>query len=224
MAEFDLIPSDYAQNRVLRRRVKWFAAALVAIVCLVAFARLALALVTRFENGEVARLQKEGQISAQAKARADEYRQQKLAAEKRLNELDDLMGRDRVRLFLSATDAAYLNGIWFDAIRYYRGETLPTGSLDALPGGARAGIIVVPKENVPTPGSIAQARGIEQHVELVGHALNHSRVAEFMRALGRQPGIADVRLLDTGLRTYTNAQVVDFKLTLLVDEKARRQP
>ncbi len=223
MAEFDLIPTDYAQSQVLRRRLKWFALALVSIACLAAFARLGLALAVNFENAKVARLQKESEISAQAKGKAEEYRQQKLAAEKQLSALDDLRGRDRLRLFLGAIDAAYLNGVWFDAIRYYRSEALPTGNLDALPGGAHAGIIVVPKENVPTPGAAPQARGIGQHVELVGHALNHSLVAEFMRALGRQPGVVDVRLLDTGLRTYTNALVIDFKLLLLVDDKAGRR-
>jgi hypothetical protein len=224
MAEFDLIPKDYAESQVVRRRVKWFAIALVAVVLVLASARLGLAFATRFENGEVARLRNASQVSAQARAAADAYLQQKLAAEKQLSVLDELRGHDRVRLFLGAVDAAYLNGIWFDDIRYYRSETLPTGSLDALPGGAHAGIIVVPKENLPAAVAATQAGAIEQHAELVGHALNHSLVADFMRALGGQPGIAQVRLLDTGVRNYSNAPVIDFKLTLQVDAKTWRRP
>ncbi len=223
MAEFDLIPTEYAQGQVLRRRMKWFLVALASIACLVGLARLGLALATGFETGETARLRKQAQLSAQAKAKVEEYRQMKLAAENQLKALDELRGRDRLSLFLGAIDAAYLNGVWFDAIRYYRSETLPAGKLDALAGGTHAGIIVVPKENVPVAGAPARTPGIEQHVELVGHALNHSLVAEFMRALGQQPGIVDVRLLDTGLRSYSNALVVDFKLLLLVDDKAGRR-
>jgi len=221
MAEFDLIPKEYAQTQLLRRRVKGFAIALASMLVIVALAWLGLALATQVESAKVARLQKEGQISAQARAKADEYRAQKLTAEKQLSALDELRGRDRVMLLLSAIDAAYLNGVWFDEIRYFRGEALPTRSLNALPGDSRAGIIVVPKE--PAPGSAPQASGIEQHVELSGHALNHSVVAQFMRALGSRPGIADVRLLDTGLRNYARVQVIDFKLSLLVDEKAGRR-
>jgi hypothetical protein len=220
MAEFDLIPQDYARNQVLRRRVKWFVRAVAAVVLLTALARLGLALGSRHERAEVARLRQQSQIAQQEKARVNALRQQKLVAEEQLRALDKLRGRDRVRLFLDAMDAAYINGIWFDQIRYYRSEVRPTGNLNALPGGAHSRIIVVPKENLP-----ASAAGgpIEQHVELFGHALNHSLVAEFMRALDRQPGIVDLRLLDTGLRTYVNAVAIDFKLTLRVDEKAGRQ-
>lgn len=224
MAEFDLIPKDYAQSQQLRLRLKRFAAALVGVVVFVALARLGLVFAAQSATGAVAHLRNQGQISAQAKAAADAYRQEKLVAEKQLAALDDLRGRDRLRLFLRALDAAYLDGIWFDDIRYYRSETLLSGNLDALPGGGRAGIIVVPTENPAAVKSAAQARGIEQQVALAGQALNHSRLAEFMRALGGQPGIADVRLLDTGLRAYANALVIDFKLSLLVDDRAGRRP
>jgi len=223
MAEFDLIPPDYARGQVLRRQLKWFVVVLASIACVAAVARLGLALATGFENREIARLRKQSDLMAQARAKVDGLRQLKLAAEKQLNALDELRGRDRLRLFLGAIDAAYLNGVWFDAIRYYRSDMLPTGNLDALPGGAHAGIVVVPKENLALAGAPARPARIEQHVELIGHALNHSMVAEFMRALGRQPGIVDVRLLDTGQRAYANALVIDFKLLLLVDDKAGRQ-
>ena len=41
-----------------------------------------------------------------------------------------------------------------------------------------------------------------------------------MRSLSAQPGITDLRLLDTGLRTYTTTQVIDLNLTLLIAAKA----
>jgi hypothetical protein len=62
--------------------------------------------------------------------------------------------------------------------------------------------------------------GIEQRVEIVGHATNHTRLAEFMRSLGSQPGIVEVRLLDTALGSYSGNPVIDLTLMLLVDEKA----
>jgi len=183
-------------------------------------ARLALNLVMSFERLNIARLEKESQISVQSKAEADVYRQQKVLAEKQLAELDELRGRDRLRLLLRAIDAAYSDSIWLDELRFFRRDHLPSGNMNTLPGGARSAIIVVPRENVPVPGAAPPPAGIEQRVEIIGHATNHTRLAEFMRSLSSQPGIADVRLLDTGLGSYSNSPVIDVTLMLLVDDKA----
>ena len=43
-----------------------------------------------------------------------------------------------------------------------------------------------------------------------------------MRSLGSQPGIAEVRLLNTGLGSYRNSPVIDLTLMLLVDDKVRK--
>ena len=219
MAELDLIPADYLQRQVLRRRLRRFVAAIVAIGCLAGLAKLALQVGIATEKAEAARLQTEAQLWAQGRAKIDEYRSRKLAAEKQLAALDELRGRDRLRLLLNALDAAYVDSVWLDEIRYYRGEPPSTAALDTVPGGVRSGIVVV-QEGVPA----SSTRGIEQRVGISGHAVNHAMVAQFMRKLERQPGIADVSLLDTAPRAYPNALVIDLKLSLLVDEKARGRP
>ena len=43
-----------------------------------------------------------------------------------------------------------------------------------------------------------------------------------MRSLSSQPGIAEVRLLDTGLGSYSNSPVINLTLMLLVDDKVRK--
>src|SRR6266545_620127 len=222
MAELDLIPADYAQRQTLLRRVKRFVAAAVSLACLLVLARGMLQLLTSVETGEVARLQGQERLWAQSEAKVEEYRKQKLATQNQLLALDELRGRDRLRLFLKAVDAAHVENVWFDEIRYYRRDNLPAG--DSLPGGARAGIIVVPEKNVPAPGTALKAPDIEQRVGIVGHAINHARLAQFMRRLESQRGIADVSLVDTSPRSYPNALVIDLKLSLLVDEKARGRP
>ncbi len=222
MADLDLIPADYAQRQILRRRVKRFVAALASLACLLVLARGTLHLLTSAEKGELARLQRQERLWAQNKAKAEEYEKQKLATQKQLIALDELRGRDRLRLFLKAVDAAYVENVWFDEIRYYRRDNLPAG--DSPPGFARAGIIVVPEKNPPTPGTAGKAPDIEQRVGIVGHAINHATLAQFMRRLESQRGVADVSLLDTSLRSYPNALVIDLKLSLLVDEKARGRP
>jgi hypothetical protein len=220
VADVDLIPAEYSKARFARRRVKQLLLVCVSVVVVVGLARLALNLMTSFEKLNIVRLEKEGQISALSKGEADSFRQQKLFAEKQLAELDELRGRDRLGLLLHAIDAAYSDSIWLDELRFLRRDPVPAGNTSALPGGERSGIIVVPRQNVPA--SAVLPAGIEQRVEIVGHATNHTRLADFMRILGSQPGIAEVRLLNTGLGSYRNSPVIDLTLMLLVDDKVRK--
>jgi hypothetical protein len=220
MAELDLIPADYARRQVLRRRIRQLFTAGVALACLLLLARSTLYLLTSAEKRQVAELQRQADLWAQGKARIEEYQKRKLATQKQLIALDELRGRDRLRLFLTALDAAYVENVWFDEIRYYRRNDAPAGNLDSLPGGARAGIIVLPEKNAATPA----APDIGQRVEITGHAVNHATLAQFMRRLESQRGIAEVSLLDTSARSYPNAVVIDLKLALLIDEKARGRP
>src|SRR6266705_5929162 len=120
MAELDLIPADYAQRQILRRRVERFVAAVVSLACLLTLARGGLHLLASAETGEVARLQGQERLWGQSKAKVEEYTKQKLATQRQLVALDELRGRDRLRLFLRAVDAAHVENVWFDEIRYYR--------------------------------------------------------------------------------------------------------
>ena len=222
MADVDLIPADYSKAQLVRRRMRQLLLACVSVVVVVGVARLALNQTMSFEKLSIARLEKEGQISTRSKAEADNFRQQKLLAEKQLAELDELRGGNRLRLLLQAIDAAYNDSIWLDELRFSRRDPVPAGNTKPLPGGERSGIIVVPTPNVPVSGAAPPPAGVEQRVEIIGHATNHTRLAEFMRSLGSQPGIAEVRLLDTGLGSYSNSPVIDLTLMLLVDDKVRK--
>ena len=220
MADVDLIPADYSKVQLVRRRVRQLLIACVSVVIVVGAVRLALSLVMSFESFSIARLETEGQILTRSKAEADGYRQQKLLAEKQLAELDELRGRDRLRSLLQAIDAAYSDSIWLDELHFFRRDQVATGNMSSLPGGAHSDIIVVPRQNVVASGAAPPPTRMEQRVEIIGHATNHTRLAEFMRGLSSQPGITEVRLLDTGLGSYSNSPVIDFTLMLLVDDKA----
>lgn len=215
MAEFDLIPPDYARGRILRRRMKALAIVLASVACLVAIAWLGLHSLISAESGKAARLQQAKQLSVKGEAAAQEYRQRKQAVERQLAALDELRGRDRVRIFVRAIDAAYVEGVWFDALRFYRREQLPAGDprgSAAAPGRARAGAQnAAPR--VATPAEI------EHYAEIAGHAVNHSALAEFIRRLGHQPGIADVRLIDSGMRAHAEVAGIDARISLSIDPR-----
>ena len=217
MAEFDLIPPDYARGRILRRRMKGFAIALASVASVAALAWLGLHSLVSAESGKVARLQQARQLSAKGEAAAQEYRQRKRAAEQQLEALDELRGRDRVRILVQAIDAAYVEGVWFDALRFYRREILPAGDRRApaaQPGRARAAAQKAPPRGAAPPE-------IEQYAEITSHAVNHSALAEFLHRLGQQPGISDVRLIDSDMRANAQVAAIDARISLLVDGKSR---
>lgn len=216
MADVDLIPADFTKAQFVRRRVTQLLIACVSIFVVAGALRLGLSLAMSSEKLSIARLEKELQLLARSKAEADNYRQQKLLAENQLAELEDLRGRDRLRLLLQAIDAAYSDGVWLEELRFFRRDPGPNGS--PLPGGT--GAIMAAKQNAPASGATRPSAA--QRVEIIGHATNHTRLAEFMRSLGSQPGIAEVRLQDTGLGSYSNNPVIDLTLLLFVDDKVNK--
>lgn len=218
MGDMDLIPDDYRHHLDLRRAVRNFIAACVVVLICVGLSKMLLTYLIWRENVQVVRLEQQEQVLQHNKSRTEEFRQQKQVTEQQLAALNELRGRDRVALFLQAIDGAYAEGVWFDSLRFMRRSS--TGTLDNVPGAVNTGIIVVPA-NAETPQSPLE---INHGAEIVGHAVSHSMLAEFMRKLGTQASVADMRLIDTGTRNYTTVQVVDFNLALQVSEKVRGRP
>jgi Tfp pilus assembly protein PilN len=210
MAEMDMIPLDYRQARVLRRlrqHAQW--AGLVVLVCLVA-ARLVLAALTWQEKVQLGRLEPQQQSATREQARTDTLRQQKQVTEQQLAVLDELRGHDHVTQFLRALDASFVAGIWLDRVHFMRPGVSET--LAHMPGGTHSGIVVV-------PGTATRTQDIHQGAEVVGYARSHTQLADFMRQLGTQSRVADLRLIATGTRNYTSMQVVDFTLALQVHKR-----
>jgi hypothetical protein len=191
MSEFNLIPADYAREQVLRRRLRRASAGLLMLCCLVLLARSALGLLVTGERNYLAQLQTKRQLWQESKAKTEQYTREALVAEKQLLALNELRRREHLRLFLEALDTAYVDKVWFDEIKYYRRESLAAGAR------------------------------VEQRIAMTGHATNHIMLAEFMRKLENQPAIAELTLLDTSPRAYPGGLIIDFKLALLVERKAK---
>jgi len=196
MSEFNLIPADYAREQVLRRRLRRASAGVLMLCCLVLLARAALGVLITGERNYVAQLQTKRQLWQESKAKTEQYARDALVAEKQLLALNELRRREHLRLFLEALDTAYVDKVWFDEIKYYR----------PLPAA--------------TPAGVPAAR-VEQRIAMTGHATNHIMLAEFMRELEKQPAVAELTLLDTSPRAYPGGLIIDFKLALLVERKAK---
>ena len=211
MGSMNLIPEDYRQNLVMHRMVRNFIAACVIVVLAIGLAKALITYLTWHEKMQVVRLEQQEQLSQQTKSQTEVYRQQKQVTEQQLAALHELRDSDRVATFLYAIDNAFSDGVWFDHLRFMRLSS--TGTLDKVPGAANAGIIVVPID-AATPQSLE----VNHSAEIIGHAMNHSVLAEFMRKLGAEPNVADLRLINTGTRSYTTMQVIDFNINLQMNE------
>ena len=221
MSDMDLIPSDYRQNINRHQYLRKFMMLCALVLFSIGLIKILLSYMIWRENVQVVRLEQQENILVQNKAKTESYKQQKHVTAQQLAALNELRGGDRVALFLQAVDTAYRNGVWFDSVHFMR-ET-GTTTLN-LPGAANTGIIVV-----PNGAESKQNIDFKQRVEILGHALNHTLLAEFMRTLGAQPSITDLQLIDTGTRNYTTMQVVDFNLALQMDKlpidmKVQTQP
>jgi hypothetical protein len=217
MAGIDLIPRQYALQRRVWRRCKYFAAAALSLVCLMAAARGALWFGDAREHQQLAELRKNEQVSADGLAKVREFEQRKTAAQKDLEALDHVRGRDRVRTLVEALDGAYLSGIWFDEIRSFRAGIAP--SANGQPGSSANSAPVANPQPAARP---AAASSGEQRIELAGHALEHARLAAFMTRLSAQPAVSDVRLLDTSTNGDPGEPLIDFRMSLAI--AGARQP
>jgi cell division protein FtsB len=217
MSSIDLIPGDFRRAEALRQRIRRFIAACVLVLVGMAATRMLLGYLTWRERAVVVRIEQQQQLLAHSQAKTEELRQQQRVTEQQLAALDQLRGRDRVALFLSAIDQAYDARIWLDSVHFLRrgGVGMPANA----PAATSAGILVVPQAAGAEP-----QLDVSQGADLYGHAINHSVLAEFMQRLGAQPAVADLRLINTATRSYVDTQVIDFNLSLQVNEKSGAQP
>jgi Tfp pilus assembly protein PilN len=196
MRDMDLIPGDFRQGLNLQRQLRGFLLACMLVLGGIAVARLGLGYATWRERAVVVSIEQQQQQLEQTHARTEELQHQRQVTEQQLATLEKLRGRDRVALFLHAVDQAYNAHIWLDSVHFLRRG----GSADT------------------------QELAVTQGADLYGHATNHSELAQFMRLLGAQSAVADLRLISTNTRSYNDTQVIDFNLSLQVDDKVPVQP
>jgi cell division protein FtsB len=195
MRDMDLIPGDFRKDIGLQRQFRGLVLACILTLSSVAIARLWLGYATWRERALVVRIEQQQQLLEHDHARTEELRQQRQVTEQQLTALEQLRGRDRVALFLHAIDEAYDEHIWLDGVHFMR-----RGASDS-----------------------AQQLAVRQGADMHGHAANHTELAEFMRRLGAQAAVADLRLISTATRNFNDTQIIDFNLSLQVHDAPQVQ-
>lgn len=205
----DLIPEDYRRTLRLRRWLRAFCWACAGVAVLAGLGRLGLAYLVRAEQAGLAAARQLQAASGAQRAKLADLQARRDAAERQITALETLRGPAVIGELFFAIDAASTGKVWFNELSFAREEELA----GAKPPAHEAGRITpVP----PQAGAAERSWRAWQRAQIHGQALDHSTLAEFINRLGSQPGIGQVRLINTSARSYTGMQVVDFQLAALL--------
>lgn len=206
MHEIDLIPREHLQWRRLRRwllRCTWM---LAMIVVATAAGRAAIAWCVARERPVVEQFRQAEKLAVAQRAQINALGARKAEVESRLAALGQLQRRPGWEAALHSIDAAYNARVWLDQLVF---------------GAVASDAVNPPATASPSTLPVAAPR---QMFEVKGHAVDHTAVTEFMHRLAEQPGVGGVRLLDTALRRYSMADVVDFSVSARLDAPLRERP
>ncbi len=192
----DLVPEDYRRTLRLRRWLRAFCWACAGVAVLAGLGRLGLAYLVRAEQAGLAAARQLQAASGAQRAKLADLQARRDAAERQIKALETLRGPAVIGELFFAIDAAATGKVWFNELSFAREEELA--------------------EAKPQAGAAERSWRAWQRAQIHGQALDHSTLAEFINRLGSQPGIGQVRLINTSARSYTGMQVVDFQLAALL--------
>ncbi len=219
----DLIPEEYRRRLRARRLLQRFGWSCLGVAAFVGLAAGALTHLVRGEREAFAHV-KQAQMQGRAQqARLTEIKGRRDAAREQLRVLERLRGEVSTKLFFDAVDAALNERIWFQELSISRGKELK----DKQPGSGQPAATAAPA----TPGNKVAAEGQEdgawrhrERAEIRGLAGDHAALTGFIRQLGSQSGVSQVRLLDTSPRSYPGLQLIEFQVVAMLGVSADAAP
>jgi Tfp pilus assembly protein PilN len=200
MAEIDMIPREYRDGLRVRRALRATGIALAVVAVLGATAHIGLRWRTAALDRQVAALE-----AAAAQDQADADRGAALQAEQARRHrqsavLHALRREGELAALAQGIDAALTDQVWLTGLDVERDIQA------ASPGAAKP---------ADPDGSVeeldADGWRLSSAVQLSGQAENYRAVTAFLAALGRQPGVANLKLV--GSSAAADGQAVDFRAT-----------
>ena len=216
MHDIDLVPAEYVQSRRLRQRLVLFGAAVALVLIAVASGRAWLAVRLDRERTGLDLVRQHGRLAGEQRSRVAGLQAQKAAGDAQLATLRTLLDDSPFDAIWPALDVAYNGRIWLDSLSYTR--------------TARADAAALPNAQATTPAApavsaaSAAAPDLQYGIELSGHGLDHAAVSDFKQALATRPGVASLRLADSGLKQLGTLEVVAFHFTAQLGSPARQLP
>ncbi len=210
----DMIPGEYRSGLRLRRLLAGFGWTCLALVLALGVSFAALAHAVSKERTALARSRQLQAQNAAWQARLAELKTQKENTDSRLRSLDALRGGGApIGAMFNEVDAALNGRVWFRELAFSRGGEPSADKAEA--GGPGKVPAAAADKSVAADANQRGARA-----EILGIAADHAALADFIRAFGTRPGVAEVKLRDTSTRSYSNVQVVDFHLAATMDVAA----
>jgi len=214
MADIDMIPRAYRDGVRVRRTLRLTGIALALVIAAGALGGIGLRLRTAALERSAAALQ-----SAATRAQADSTRDAAQQAERgrRAQEhavLRALRRQGELAALAHGLDAALGDDVWLTELRVERDiQALPAAGPAAPDASAEDFGAAVDTAAVDTAaaGAGAQTWRLRSTLALSGQAVSYEAVTAFLSALGRQPGIAAVRLL--GSSAAADGRTIDFRAT-----------
>lgn len=161
---------------------------------------------------DISVLQKQKAINAQQQAQLTAISDTKKMLQDKWHLLTGLRSGASADAMLLMIDKALAgDDVWFNVWQFRRAGIV----VDKAPDEVNTGyFIVVPRGQ----GKAAQDKTqIQTHMSINGQARDHAALSNFVKRLFKQPGIENVRVVRTNLRRYTNVNVVDFDISVVIN-------
>jgi Tfp pilus assembly protein PilN len=205
MADIDMIPREYRDGVRVRRLLRVTAAGLALTVALGVLGSAGLRWRTGALERAIAALQA---ASTQAQADSARVAQQQADQARKDQErtvLRTLRRRGELTALAQGLDAAMGDGVWLTELRVER----DIQGVASTPAAAPAAVTEAPAEGTQEFSAAAQTWRMRSNLELSGQAASYAAVTAFLSALGRQPGIAGLRLVSSS--AAADGAAIDFR-------------
>jgi len=211
MREVDLIPSDYRMVIRFVHRAKMASLCLLVVPTLVVVGHRYLRSVAERDRGVIASLQARQNATTEQRQELEGLREQQRRLERRLVLLTAMRGGPTAESMLAIIDhAVAAGGVWFTSWRFGRAGAEVEHDADAV----HTGYFVVLPPDAEHPE--AKEWRVESHMEIKGHARDHTSLSNFVNRLYDLPEIVDARVLNTSARPFGDGTIVDFDLAVMV--------
>lgn len=214
MHELDLIPASYRERQKIQRQCTVFLGVLVVMVVLMAGAKTLLIARSDQLQEQIQTLENGKKLKQEQQQQFSELLAQERLLSKRLEILNSLRGGPSALQLWLAIDRVLDGDVWFNEWSLQRSTEADVVKPQSSASGL---IIVIPATE--SPAGQEQSWQLNTRMEISGQALDHSKLAAFVGRLLKQPEIEDVQVLSTGLRTFLNSQVVDFKMVVIINNQ-----
>lgn len=214
MREIDMIPASYHERQQLKR---WFHQAMAVfglLLVTVVLSRYYLMQQTRRIDTRIAGLQRDKSFNLQQQRTYNDLLAETERLQKNLEILNGLRGGPPVREILQLIDRVLDGTVWFSQWTFTRAGEIT----EVKPQSVQTGFFIIIPQNT-AGNSRQQAWKLNTHMEFKGQAPDHLSLSRFVRRLIEQPEIADAQVINTALRKYTDFQVVDFNLIVIVNNR-----